>query len=113
MSGLLVFLGGGTGAWLRWWLGGMISPPWGTLAVNLVGCLLTGMFAGWLGRGGGSEGARLLLGAGLLGGFTTMSAFALDTVSLWSREPATALIYAGLTIAGAIAGVAAGMFLFR
>ena len=91
----------------------MITAPWGTLAVNLLGCLLMGMLAGWLGRGGGPEGARLLLGAGLLGGFTTMSAFALDTVTLWSREPATALVYAGLTIAGAIAGVAAGLFLFR
>ena len=50
-----------------------------------------GVLARWLGRGGEQEQARLLLGVGLLGGFTTMSAFALDSIPLWSRAPGTAL----------------------
>lgn len=113
MSGLLVFVGGGSGALLRWWLGGVVASPWGTLLVNVVGCLLMGLLAGVAGRSGEAEPARLLLGVGLLGGFTTMSAFALDTVQLWSRAPATALLYAGLTLAGSLGGLAIGLLLSR
>ncbi|NJC04619.1 CrcB protein [Sphingomonas kaistensis] len=109
----MVFVGGGSGAMLRWWLGGLVASPWGTLAVNLIGCLAMGLLAGVLGRSGGAEQARLLLGVGLLGGFTTMSAFALDTVLLWTRAPGTALLYAGLTIAGSLAGLALGLALTR
>lgn len=90
-----------------------MPSPWGILAVNIVGCLGMGLLAGWLGRSGGPEQARLLLGVGLLGGFTTMSAFALDTVTLWARAPMTALTYAGLTIAGSLAGLAIGLTLAR
>ena len=90
-----------------------MASPWGTLVVNLIGCLGMGLLAGWLGRSGGSEQARLLLGVGLLGGFTTMSAFALDTVMLWTRAPGTALTYAALTIAGSLAGLALGLTIGR
>jgi CrcB protein len=110
---LLVFVGGGSGALLRWWLGGLVASPWGTLAVNILGCFGMGLLAGWLGRSGGPEQARLLLGVGLLGGFTTMSAFALDTVMLWSRAPGTALAYAGLTITGSLAGLTLGLAIAR
>ena len=90
-----------------------MPSPWGILAVNVIGCLAMGLLAGWLGRSGEAEQARLLLGVGLLGGFTTMSAFALDAVTLWSRAPMTALIYAALTIAGSLAGLAIGLTLAR
>ena len=90
-----------------------MASPWGTLVVNVLGCTLMGLLAGVLGRTGGSEQARLLLGVGLLGGFTTMSAFALDTISLWSRAPGTALTYAGLTLAGSLAGLALGLAVAR
>lgn len=110
---MLVFVGGGSGALLRWLMGGLVASPWGTLLVNLVGCLLMGLLAGLLGRSGGQEQVRLLLGVGLLGGFTTMSAFALETVLLWSRAPGTALLYAGLTIAGSLAGLALGLTIAR
>lgn len=98
---------------LRWWLSDLVAPPWGTLAVNLLGCVLMGLLAGWLARSGGGEQARLLLGVGLLGGFTTMSAFAFQTVELWSEAPGTALVYAGLTIAGSLAGLALGLLATR
>lgn len=86
-----------------------MASPWGTLFVNLAGCLAMGLLAGWLLRGNGSEQARLLLGVGLLGGFTTMSAFALDTITLWSKAPVTALGYAAITIVGSLAGLALGL----
>ena len=87
----------------------MVASPWGTLLVNLAGCLGMGLLAGWLLRTGGSEQARLLLGVGLLGGFTTMSAFALDTITLWAKAPATAIGYAALTILGSLAGLTLGL----
>lgn len=110
---MLVFVGGGSGALLRWLLGGLVPSPWGILAVNIVGCVAMGLLAGLLGRSGGHEQARLLLGVGLLGGFTTMSAFALDTILLWTRAPMTALAYAGLTIAGSLGGLALGLTIAR
>ncbi len=72
-----------------------------------------GLLAGVLARSGGNEQARLLLGVGLLGGFTTMSAFALESVDLWTRAPATAAFYAGATIAGSLAALAAGLAIAR
>lgn len=61
--------------------------PWATLAVNAVGSVLMGFLAGWLVRQGSaeSEQLRLLLGVGLLGGFTTFSAFSLEMVMLIER----------------------------
>lgn len=72
-----------------------------------------GLLAGTLARSGGNETARLLVGVGLLGGFTTMSAFALDSVELWLRSPQTALAYAGATVAGSLAALALGLALAR
>ena len=65
----------------------LVSPdlPLGTLSVNVVGGLLMGLLAGWLARVSAGEPARLLLGVGVLGGFTTFSAFSLDVVTLMER----------------------------
>lgn len=90
-----------------------MRAPLGTLTVNLLGCLAMGLLAGWLIRSGGNEQARLLLGIGLLGGFTTMSAFALDSVELWLRSPLTAAAYAGATVVGSLAALAAGLAIAR
>lgn len=112
MNALLVFVGGGSGALLRWGMGRLVTWPWGTVAVNLIGCFAIGVLAGWLTRTGAPEGWWLLFGVGLLGGFTTMSAFALDTVSLW-HDPLRALLYAAVTVAGSLGAVAAGVWLTR
>ena len=85
---LLVMLGGAVGAGARHlagvaglrWLGP--GFPWPTLFVNLLGSLLMGLLAGWLVQKGGSEQARLFLAVGVLGGFTTFSAFAYETTIL-------------------------------
>lgn len=124
-SSLYVALGGGIGAWLRHgasrlWLGA-IGPaqasafPWATLSVNLIGSFAMGLLAGWLARHGtGGEGWRLLLGVGVLGGFTTFSAFSLELVSFIQRGAAgQAMLYAALSVAGGIAGLFVGLALIR
>lgn len=88
---LLAGVGGFFGAAARHALGGLVQRvcgapafPWGTLAVNLVGCLLIGLLAGVAEvRGPLSSEQRVLLFAGLLGGFTTFSAFGHETFELW------------------------------
>ncbi len=89
---LLVMLGGAVGAAMRFQLGRLLfrlaGPgfPWGTLAANILGGLLMGVLVGWLARSvDGGEGWRLLLGVGLLGGFTTFSAFSLEMVNMIER----------------------------
>ncbi|MFM5922609.1 MAG: fluoride efflux transporter CrcB [Novosphingobium sp.] len=121
----LVALGGAAGAWLRFvvgfaWLRG-IGPiaasafPWATLSVNLIGSAAMGLLAGWLARHGhGGEEWRLLLGVGVLGGFTTFSAFSLEVVNLIQRgAPGMALLYAGVSLTGGILGLYMGLSLAR
>src|ERR1044072_3275316 len=85
--------------------------PWGTLAVNLIGGFLMGLLAGSLARfAAGGEQWRLLLGVGLLGGFTTFSAFSLDAMVMIERgDWASALGYIAVSVAGSIAALALGL----
>ncbi len=112
-SSLYVALGGGIGAWLRFVAGRLIASttfPFATLAVNVVGSFAMGLLAGWLARQGGNESARLLLGVGVLGGFTTFSAFSLEIVQLAQRGAfASAATYAALSLAGGVLGLIAGL----
>lgn len=121
-----VAVGGAFGAVLRYQLGRLLTGwlgaqamgvfPWATLAVNAIGSVLMGFLAGWLAfRGGdGSEQLRLLLGVGLLGGFTTFSAFSLELVLLIERgQLSLALLYAVLSLALGICGLFAGLVLMR
>lgn len=115
---LLVGFGGFAGAVLRYLaagcanhLGKHMSIPVGTLAVNVVGCALIGVFGGlaqrtdWL-----TESTRLILVVGLLGGFTTFSAFGLEAVQLLrDREVGAALLYVSLHL---ILGVGATFLTF-
>jgi len=118
----LVMLGGALGAGARHLSGraalALLGPgyPYGTLFVNLAGGVLMGLLAGVLARAGaaGGEAWRLFLGVGVLGGFTTFSAFALDAVMLWQRGAAVvALGYVVLSVAGTIGGLVAGLALAR
>jgi CrcB protein len=117
-----VFVGGGLGSALRYGVGraalAMAGPdfPLGTLAVNVLGCTLMGVLAEWLAwRDTGIDAAaKLFLTTGVLGGFTTFSAFALDAVALWQRgEALTAAAYAAGSVVLSIAGFLAGMALMR
>lgn len=122
-STLLVFLGAGIGgtlrhgvnlAALRWPLGGF---PYGTLTVNILGSALMGLVVGWFAfRTGevGSSHLRLFLTTGILGGFTTFSAFSLDAVLLWERgESALAALYVGGSVVLSLLALLAGLALVR
>ena len=117
-----VFLGGGIGSALRYGVGraalSLAGPnfPLGTLVVNLLGCALMGALVEWLAwRDMGTDASmKLFLATGLLGGFTTFSAFALDAVTLWQRgEALTAAAYAAGSVVLSIVGFLAGMALVR
>jgi len=118
---LLVMLGGAFGSGARHLVGratlGLFGPnyPWGTLAVNLIGGFLMGLLAGGLVRfGEQGEQWRLLLGVGVLGGFTTFSAFSLDAMVLFERgDTGAALGYVLASVIGAISALALGLSIAR
>lgn len=122
-STLLVFLGAGIGGVLRHgvnlaslrWLGP--SFPFGTLAINVVGSGAMGLVAGWLAFRAGegwSQQAKLFLATGVLGGFTTFSAFSLDAVMLWERgEALAAALYVLGSVVLSLAALVAGLALVR
>jgi CrcB protein len=117
---LLVMTGGALGAGARFALGNAVAArwgtvfPWGTLTVNIIGCLAMGMLAAWLARSGTGETIRLLLGIGLLGGFTTFSAFSLDWWALMERGAVGAAMgYAAASLVAGLAAFWAGHSLMR
>ncbi len=114
----LVLLGGVLGTAGREAVGLVVPPaggvPWATLTVNLLGAFLLGLLLDSLARGGPDVGARrhlrLLLGTGLLGGFTTYSALAVDTAALLEAGRAgTATGYALGTVLVGLATTTAGV----
>jgi CrcB protein len=120
---LIIGLGGALGSMARYGVGlaaMRLAPgaawPWGTLSVNVIGGLLMGLLAGWVGlrAGAGQESLRLFAGVGLLGGFTTFSAFSLETVQMIERrEHGLAAAYVLLSVVLAVAAVFAGLMLAR
>ena len=118
---LLIFLGGGIGSMLRHVVNqtGMAlfgpSFPWGTLLVNIVGSLAMGLLAGWSDfRSEGGQLIRLFLATGILGGFTTFSAFSLDVALLWQRgQTGAAVLYVLGSVTVAIIGVFTGLAIMR
>jgi CrcB protein len=119
---LLVFAGGGLGAAARHAVNRaaltIVGPdyPAGTLFVNVAGSIAMGLLAGWFAFRGETTTApeRLFLTTGVLGGFTTFSAFALDATLMWERhDVGAALLYIGSSVLLSIAGLVGGMFLVR
>lgn len=89
------------------------SFPLGTLTVNILGCLCMGLVASTLMAKGGLHLAPFLM-TGILGGFTTFSAFALDSVALWERGAlGLALIYVAASVVASLAAVIAGLAIGR
>src|SRR5262245_42823632 len=121
MSYLLVFLGGGIGATMRHgvnvafarWFG--TGFPLHTLFENVSGSLLMGLLTGYFAfRGGVSQHVRLFLATGILGGYTTFSAFSLDAVLLWERHQyGMAALYVLASVAASLTGLVFGLTLIR
>ena len=105
MHWLVVFIGGGLGAVARHGVNraglAALGPgfPWWTMAINVSGSLLIGLLAGLLGAMEAGQNLRLFLITGILGGYTTFSAFSLDALTLWERGEAT---QAGLYVLGSV-----------
>ena len=106
--------GSGRGVQAGRWLGD--GWPWGTFIANVAGGLLMGLLVCWLGLRGDAdqERLRLLLGVGLLGGFTTFSAYSLETaLMIERREWSQAAGYTGLSAVLAVTAVFVGLWLAR
>lgn len=120
-STLLVMLGGAIGAAARYHLGRLTTHimgpgfPWGTLAANLLGGFAMGLLVGILARFiDGGEQIRLFVAVGVLGGFTTFSSFSLELILMLQRgEMAAAFTYIALSVAGAAAMLALGLWAVR
>lgn len=118
---LLVAAGGAIGSILRYlsglWAVHRFGPafPWGTLGVNIVGSFLIGVLAEMIMRKfGASPEMRVFLITGVLGGFTTFSAFSLDAVMLAERgDIALSLIYVTASVGLSILAVFSGLALMR
>ena len=91
------------------WLG--LDFPWGTLIVNVTGGVAMGLLAALFAeRFAASQEMRLFLITGLLGGFTTLSAFSLDAVTLWERgESGAAIAYVAASVLLSVGGVLVGL----
>lgn len=121
MAYLLVFLGAGLGGAMRHGVNQLatqvlgVAFPYGTLAVNVTGSFAMGLLAEYFAlRGHLPQDVRLFLATGVLGGFTTFSAFSLDTISLWERGEWTgAAAYAAASLAFSLLGLVAGLMLVR
>ena len=117
----LVFLGGGIGSALRHGVNLAAARllglgfPYGTLTVNVVGSLAMGALAAYFAsKGEAAQPWRLFLTTGVLGGFTTFSAFSLDAALLWERgEAGAAALYVAPSVLLSLAALAAGLWLAR
>jgi len=122
MSGqaiIWVALGGALGAVGRYLVGLSFKAasgfPWATMSVNILGSFLMGLMIGWLSRqNGGSDALRLFVAVGILGGFTTFSAFSMDLFTLLERRDITAaILYLGGSLLGSLVAFIVGFVALR
>lgn len=121
MGYLVVFVGAGIGGAARHgmniWVARLMGThfPWHTLVINILGSLAMGLVAGFfMERTDATGHFRLFLATGVLGGFTTFSAFSLDAILLWERhEYLMASLYVGGSAAGALIGLVLGLWSMR
>lgn len=122
MSGqaiIWVALGGALGAVGRYLVGLSLKTasgfPWATMSVNILGSLLMGLVIGWLSRqNGGSDALRLFVAVGILGGFTTFSAFSMDLFTLLERRDiAATMLYLSGSVLGSLVAFIIGFMALR
>ena len=125
-ASLLVAIGGGVGALMRYQLGrfmthvlgvkAVMTFPWATLTANVLGSLAMGLLAGYLARHGAGQGEqlRLAVGVGLLGGLTTFSAFSLELMLLTERgQTSYAFLYAAISLLAGLSALYIGLIIMR
>src|SRR5688500_5111445 len=117
---LLIGTGSFIGGVLRYLLSQFVQAkvlhpfPFGTFAVNIIGCLLIGIVFGFSERGNVSAEWRLFLATGILGGFTTFSAFSFETVTLFrDGQLGFALAYITASVVAGIVATFAGLMLVK
>jgi fluoride exporter len=117
---LLIFVGGGLGSVARYLIGSWITRiyphplPLGTLTVNIAACFLVGVFAGLAGQSNKDEFIRSAMIVGFCGGFSTFSAFTLDSAKLFnSGLPAQMVLYVMLSLVACTAATFLGVWLSR
>ena len=121
ISYLIVFLGAGIGGMMRHGVNVAVTRtlgsgfPYGIMAINIIGCLVMGLVAGYFTiRGQGSQDWRLFLTTGILGGFTTFSAFSLDAALLYERgELGLMAVYVLGSVILSLVAVFAGLWAVR
>lgn len=121
MTYLFLFIGGGLGTLMRHGVGRLAYAQWGatfpvgTMIINIVGSLVMGLVAGWFVQHEGvSNSLRLFLMTGVLGGFTTFSAFSLDAITLWQRHDyGMAAFYVLGSVAVSLLGLIGGLAFMR
>ncbi len=123
IQAVLVFLGGGIGATARHFVNMGVARvagtgfPWSTAIINVTGSFLMGALVAWFAFKSGpnwSQHARLFATTGVLGGYTTFSAFSLDAALLWERGATVeAFAYVAGSVLLAILGLFAGLWLVR
>lgn len=120
MNYIIVFAGAGIGGTLRHGVNLLAARLWGldfpfgTLAINIFGSLVMGIVVGYFAYfGAAPQQVRLFLTTGVIGGFTTFSAFSLGTVMLYERSQWTAALYVVASVAISVAALLAGLALTR
>jgi CrcB protein len=125
LASTLVASGGAVGALARYQLGRLVifiagndsasAFPWATLIVNISGCLAMGLLFGWfISQGATNESIRLLIGVGMLGGFTTFSTFSLEMLLLMERGAiGYAATYAAVSVLAGLAALFIGVAIMR
>lgn len=107
-----IAIGGAAGSLARYGVAGALNSgrhPWGTVTVNVIGSLVIGVLIGLWGFGQESD-HQLAVTVGLLGGFTTFSTFALDTINVWEQgQTGLAIGTVVVSLAGGLIAVIAGL----
>lgn len=113
MAWIWVMLGGALGSLGRYFISKAIPPnafPWSTLLVNIAGSFLIGLFSGWYTKGSISQSAQMFLVTGLMGGFTTFSAFSMENLYLIKEGSwIQALIYISVSVVASLLMCALGI----
>ncbi len=118
---VVVFVGAGVGGMLRHFMNIWVAKlagthfPMHTFVINITGSMVMGMIAAWFALKGGATGhLRLFLATGVLGGYTTFSAFSLDAVLLVERHDyLLAAYYIGGSVVLSLLGLMAGLWIVR